>query len=57
VLGHIGVTPGKLPSIACTWTSMTGGTFPSVFCASEMVEQIESTAAQHVNRQLHHKYI
>ena len=34
VFGHIGPVPGNDSSIACTWTSITGGTSVLVFCAN-----------------------
>ena len=42
VLGHIGPTPGKVPSMAWTWTSRTGCGSGSVFWAREKVEREES---------------
>jgi hypothetical protein len=51
VFGHIGAAPGKFPSMAWTWTSMTGGALLSVFWARETVEQDERSTAQHKSRQ------
>src|SRR5690242_9652184 len=36
VFGHIGTAFGGESSIACTWTSITGGTVFDVFCARDV---------------------
>src|SRR5580704_1330649 len=52
VFGHIGTAPG-MSSIACTCTSITGGTSAGVFCAREIpAPKVKAATQQATSREL-----